>query len=506
MEQSKNTRNTQAIWTLDVEVREKMGTCIDGLVIQSSKSFSKSQARFKYSYEMVKLLPKRTPSTQSGASSNDFIGSHFMEGDPIIVTEQGSTNPLGIGFLFRINARSILISTDKPIHAKSILTKTGTIAESRIDGEDAAKRVFTIDKDGFASGMGNIRGNLFELFLLTGERRRRLIVDLIPPEFSLADTHNNPNIDPSLNSDQKEALLKVTSCRDYALILGMPGTGKTTVIAQIIKLLVSQGKSVLLTSFTHSAVDNVLLKLIEIGVGFVRLGATEKMHPAIKTLTLEQRELLDDTSKISLYYDTAKVVATTALGINHSLFSKRLFDYCIVDESSQIALPVSLGPLQFAEKFVLVGDHYQLPPLFAQDESRSTETLSLFKHLCQAHPQAVCTLKTQYRMNKDITNLANHLIYDYRLKPGNTKISNGRLSLQNVEEYISKLHSEASNSNGKCRRSGQCWLDVVLSPKSVLFLDTDLIPAHETKVGPWIENNTEANLVHQVPTTDCEIS
>jgi hypothetical protein len=49
--------------------------------------------------------------------------------------------------------------------------------------------------------------------------------------------------------------------------------------------------------------------------------------------------------------------------INSELFSRRIFDYCIVDEASQITLPTCLGPLRFAEKFVLVGDHYQLPPL-----------------------------------------------------------------------------------------------------------------------------------------------
>lgn len=51
------------------------------------------------------------------------------------------------------------------------------------------------------------------------------------------------------------------SAQDYALILGMPGTGKTTTIACLVQVLVAQGKSVLLTSYTHSAVDNILLKL-----------------------------------------------------------------------------------------------------------------------------------------------------------------------------------------------------------------------------------------------------
>ena len=45
------------------------------------------------------------------------------------------------------------------------------------------------------------------------------------------------------------------------------------------------------------------------------------------------------------------------------LFFKRKFDVCIVDEASQITLPVCLGPLRCAETFVLVGDHYQLPPV-----------------------------------------------------------------------------------------------------------------------------------------------
>lgn len=41
----------------------------------------------------------------------------------------------------------------------------------------------------------------------------------------------------------------------------------------------------------------------------------------------------------------------------------RKFDYCIVDEASQITLPACVGPLRYAETFILVGDHYQLPPV-----------------------------------------------------------------------------------------------------------------------------------------------
>ena len=53
--------------------------------------------------------------------------------------------------------------------------------------------------------------------------------------------------------------------------------------------------------------------------------------------------------------------------------SRRSFDVCIVDEASQITLPASLGPLRCASVFVLVGDHYQLPPLVQSQQARSVK-------------------------------------------------------------------------------------------------------------------------------------
>jgi len=56
----------------------------------------------------------------------------------------------------------------------------------------------------------------------------------------------------------------------------------------------------------------------------------------------------------------AKLVGCTCLSISHVLFAKRRFDFCIVDEASQITQPVVLGALRFADTFALVGDHYQV--------------------------------------------------------------------------------------------------------------------------------------------------
>lgn len=72
-----------------------------------------------------------------------------------------------------------------------------------------------------------------------------------------------------LNSGQQKAVFKALAAHHYALILGMPGTGKTTTISCLVRVLVASGKSVLLTSYTHTAVDNILLKLKQ--VTYVRL-------------------------------------------------------------------------------------------------------------------------------------------------------------------------------------------------------------------------------------------
>ena len=69
--------------------------------------------------------------------------------------------------------------------------------------------------------------------------------------------------------------------KDYLLIKGMPGTGKSQTLVALIHLIVKLGRSVLVTAHTHSAVDNILLKLNEKGIDFLRLGTAGRIHPTI---------------------------------------------------------------------------------------------------------------------------------------------------------------------------------------------------------------------------------
>ena len=67
---------------------------------------------------------------------------------------------------------------------------------------------------------------------------------------------------------------------------GLPGTGKTSTIAFLTRLLVVRGKRVLNTGYTHAAVDNLLLKLKECGMSchqntLVRIGTTQSIHARV---------------------------------------------------------------------------------------------------------------------------------------------------------------------------------------------------------------------------------
>ena len=95
-----------------------------------------------------------------------------------------------------------------------------------------------------------------------------------------------------------------------------------------------------------------------------------------------------------------------------------------MDEASQTTLPACLGPLRYADRFVLVGDHYQLPPLVRNVEAQKGGLdVSLFKLLSERHPCALTILEHQYRMNQDIMLLSNSLVYDGMLKCGNENVA-----------------------------------------------------------------------------------
>ncbi|PIO30659.1 hypothetical protein AB205_0114900 [Aquarana catesbeiana] len=236
-----------------------------------------------------------------------------------------------------------------------------------------------------------------------------------------------------------------------------------------VRILYACGFSVLLTSYTHSAVDNILLKLKRFQVGFLRLGRTQKIHPEIQKFGEEeilQAKSIKTLSGLEELYNSQPVVGTTCMGVNHPIFTRRRFDFCIVDEASQISQPICLGPLFFADRFVLVGDHQQLPPLVQSAEARELGmSESLFKRL-EKNQDAVVNLTVQYRMNSKIMSLSNKLVYEGRLECASERVSTATVQLPQLKSLKLELEIRETPETA--------WIKDVLEPSNpVVFLNTE---------------------------------
>lgn len=177
------------------------------------------------------------------------------------------------------------------------------------------------------------------------------------------------------------------------------------------------------------------------------------MDKLIDSSALISNQEFKTVSEVETYYAKAQVVICTSLGINHPIFMRKRFDYCIVDEASQLTLPSCIGPLRLAQSFVLVGDHYQLPPLVRSKAAlKAGFGESLFKQLAEAHPQAMVHLCSQYRMNEEIMLVANRLVYNNLLRCGSEAIGKQRLE---ISQTILGCTCNACH----------CWLRNALDPR-----------------------------------------
>lgn len=94
------------------------------------------------------------------------------------------------------------------------------------------------------------------------------------------------------------------------------------------------------------------------------------------------------------------------------LLEDKIFDVCVVDEATQSTIPSILIPLSKAKKFVLAGDHKQLPPTVLEAKELSK---TLFEILIKKYPQKSAMLNIQYRMNEKLMEFPNKEFYDGKL-------------------------------------------------------------------------------------------
>ncbi|KAG7095095.1 hypothetical protein E1B28_005882 [Marasmius oreades] len=485
-------RFRKEIWTMKAEERDSKGRCFSFMTLDPSfeppppvHSGARERKIHTYTYRF-----HRAPGSPRSTS---FLNGLLDANDPVTVSVEPNLVALAHGYILSLTTTEVIIGVDHDLSLEHI--------RSRLKVTDPNQTIiYRIDRDDLQVGMSRIRDNLAQLFYADGDTRRlELVVNLRKPYFHDPSALSLPpavsKYTAHLNSHQRQALMKVLTAQDYALILGMPGTGKTTVIAALINILVEMGKTVLLTSYTHSAVDTILVKLKDdADFSILRLGNLDKVHPDVRHLTLNGRVPATTVEQLEHQLMTPPVVATTCLSIDHAVFTRRKFDYCIVDEASQITLPSCLGPLRFADKFVLVGDHFQLPPLVRNPLARKGGLdVSLFRRLSDTHPESVANLAYQYRMNADIMLLSNRLIYGNRLRCGSEEVARQSLVLPN-KSFLQSLHRETSTCS-----SGDCWIEKLMSESChAIFVDTDRVSCRDTKIGDLVQNEGEANIVYQI--------
>lgn len=323
-------RFRRELWGMVSSEREIVGRCFGDLAIEpESISISDSAGKInKYTYTFTK---------QTMGPEFSFLDSQINAGEPIVISDEKGHFALALGYATDIRRERITVQVDRRLHNARTrkpgfdrkynqvfagimeVTEDGkTPSITPIQGEEEKQMLFRLDKDEFSNGMALVRNNLVQLMAPnSAERYRKLIVELEAPTFKQTPTaYELLGSEADLNGDQRAAIEKVMTAQDYALVLGMPGTGKTTTIAHIIRVLVSQGKSVLLTSYTHTAVDNILLKIRNDNIDILRLGSGAKIHPEVKQFAQLAETRRKTFKEIHDAFHKPKVVATTCLGVN----------------------------------------------------------------------------------------------------------------------------------------------------------------------------------------------
>lgn len=353
---------------------------------------------------------------------------------------------------------------EEPDVRKSILFKgslqeihTSSIVVHLNDGQQnpnlIAGECFALEHAGSDIGGTSAIRSLYTFITSDVERRQLLLGQRAPrADKSLV-------LSRSYHPDYDEIILKAKQAQDYFLLIGPPGTGKTSQALQYLVLeqlaekpkgqstnpydhspKVNGQSSILLLAYTNRAVDEICNMLSEHELDYIRIGNEYSCDPKYSDHLLQ--EVLDENTTLNSIKSTLAeaqiIVATTStMNSRSALFNIKHFDLVIIDEASQILEPNIVGILtarqeegRAIDRFILVGDHKQLPAVVQQQGEADVENTSsvlenihlsscansLFERLILTERAAgrtnfIGTLHKQGRMHPDIADFANRKFY-----------------------------------------------------------------------------------------------
>jgi len=237
---------------------------------------------------------------------------------------------------------------------------------------------------------------------------------------------------------------RVSQADDFFLIIGPPGTGKTSfgMLYTLREQLLVPGATVLLLSFTNRAVDEICSKLVADQIPFIRVGSNLTCSPEYREHLLENRvQQCNNIEEVKALISSTRVFAGTTASVSNatSLLKLKQFSLAIIDEASQILEPHLIGLISAnnsgeptIRKFVFIGDHKQLPAVVQQSQQESSVEekslhdihltncrLSLFERLLRryGHDERITYMLThQGRMHEDIAQFPNEAFYGNALQ------------------------------------------------------------------------------------------
>lgn len=366
---------------------------------------------------------------KSISSAMNYALPNFREGDAVVLYERndvkdGVTNKL----VFKGNLEQI---------SDQVVCVRLRAAQQNLEVLPI-ESLYAIEPDSMDTTFRNMYLGL-DAFMHANKERRDLILGRREPLFS---PDYKEKVD-SAENDLDRIVEKALSAQDYFLLVGPPGTGKTSfALRRMVEAFREKDKTILLLAYTNQAVNEICKALSRIcpSVNYIRIGSELSCEEAYRSHLLET--VLEDCGnrlavRNKIYGCNIFVSTVASLSGKPEIFRLKRFDVAIVDEASQILEPQLLGLLcaktlngeNGIGKFVLIGDHKQLPAVVQQKEETSSidnEDLNalkifnmrdaLFERLYRLNnPKSIDWLTSQGRMHPEIAAFTNHYFYGGKL-------------------------------------------------------------------------------------------